>query len=71
MSKQNKLSTGLELATLIRTCFIYMLDSHAIEAISVAQKPSQVISIHSLDIGIFKFFSGDKDFMLTSCFSLV
>lgn len=40
MSKQNKLSAGLEHATLIKACFIYVLGSRAIEAISVTQKPS-------------------------------
>lgn len=69
MSKQNKLSAGLE-HTLMRPCFIYMLGSHAIEAISVAQKPSQVISIHSMAIAILIFFSEDNDFMLTSCLCL-
>lgn len=40
MSKQNKMLVGLGHTALIRACLIYVLGSPAIEAISVAQKPS-------------------------------
>ena len=63
MSKQNKMSVGLGHTTVGRACLVCVLGSSAIEAISMSQKPSLVINVHSLAVEIF--CSGNKDLMLT------